>query len=116
MKKLLAMILACAMALPMAACGNNASSIPANASGTSGEQGGAKDPVTVTVWHLKPEDTEETSEHQRLLRWAEKFNAENTDNKTKAHKATTSERILPLTKNTADKAKITNVTTIQPIF
>ena len=37
-------------------------------------------------------------------------------NKTKAHKATTSERILPLTKNTADKAKITNVTTIQPIF
>ena len=80
MKKLLAMILACAMALPMAACGNNASSIPANASGTSGEQGGAKDPVTVTVWHLKPEDTEETSEHQRLLRWAEKFNAENTDN------------------------------------
>ena len=44
MKKLLAMILACAMALPMAACGNNASSIPANASGTSGEQGGHERP------------------------------------------------------------------------
>ena len=62
---------AAAAAMALTACGGAASSTPAASS--------AK-PTTVTVWHLQPEDSEETCMHQRLLRWAEKFNAENTDN------------------------------------
>lgn len=84
MKKLLALTLSCAMALSMVACGGGASSSPAPASSgsaaASSQPAPAADPVTVTVWHMFPEDTEETSNHQRLVKWAEKFNATNTDN------------------------------------
>lgn len=36
--------------------------------------------TTVTLWHMWPEDEEETKMHKRLLAWAEEFNATNTDN------------------------------------
>ncbi len=65
------------MAFSMAACGNSGTSTPTESGSQPAE--GEKEPVTVTVWHLDPEDTEETSTHQRMLRWAEKFNQENPD-------------------------------------
>ncbi len=82
MKKFLSLLLATTMALSMVACGGSTTSGATSgaASGSTGKPStDGKDPVTVTVWHLNPEDTEETSMHQRLLRWAEKFNSENTD-------------------------------------
>lgn len=46
------------------------------ATGASAE---SNEKTVVTVWHLYPEDAEVTKPHQRLLQWAEKFNADNTD-------------------------------------
>ncbi len=76
MKKILALSLAGAMLLSLAGCGG-ASSSNAPSGGSSAANA---EPVTVTVWHMFPEDTRETSNHQRLLKWAEEFNATNTDN------------------------------------
>ena len=76
MKKIFAWFTAALMALSLAACGGS----PSGTTSGGGSEASGKDPVTVTVWHLQPEDSEETSMHQRLLTWAEKFNAENTDN------------------------------------
>lgn len=83
MKRLIASLTAASLALSLAACGGAASSsAAADSSGAASSSAAASSakPTTVTVWHLQPEDSEETSMHQRLLRWAEKFNAENTDN------------------------------------
>lgn len=82
MKKLLATILACAMAFAMVACGGTESTAPGSTDNPGTSSGGtdSKDPVTVTIWHTDPEDTEPTSVHQRILAWADKYNKENTDN------------------------------------
>ena len=83
MKKLLALTLSCAMAFSMVACGGASSSSTPATSGSaadSSQSSSSSEPVTVTVWHMSPEDTQETSTHQRLLKWAEEFNATNTDN------------------------------------
>ena len=83
MKRLIASLTAAPLALSLPACGGAASSpAAADSSGAASSSAAASSakPTTVTVWHLQPEDSEETSMHQRLLRWAEKFNAENTDN------------------------------------
>ncbi len=85
MKKLIALLLACTMVFALAACGSENSAATPTASNKTEQANAkpaekdAKKPVTVTVWHMDPEDTEETSTHQRMLRWAEKFNAEHTD-------------------------------------
>ena len=68
MKKILAAVLAFTMALSLVACGGGTE---------SGGAEGTKEKIT--VWHIQPEDTDETSYHQRLLKWAEEFNAEHTD-------------------------------------
>lgn len=83
MKRLIASLTAASLALSLAACGGAASSSAAANNGgaaSSTPAASSAKPTTVTVWHLQPEDSEETCMHQRLLRWAEKFNAENTDN------------------------------------
>ena len=83
MKRLIASLTAASLALSLAACGGAASSSAAADNGgaaASTPAASSAKPTTVTVWHLQPEDSEETCMHQRLLRWAEKFNAENTDN------------------------------------
>ncbi|MEG2252914.1 MAG: extracellular solute-binding protein, partial [Clostridia bacterium] len=36
-------------------------------------------PVTITIWHTRPESDEPTSTHQRILAWAEEYNKTNTD-------------------------------------
>ena len=80
-KKLAALTLSIAMAFSLVACGGAGSSSAAATSGsTAGSQASSAEPVTVTVWHMFPEDAEETLNHQRLLKWAEDFNATNTDN------------------------------------
>ncbi len=76
-KKLAAITLSLAMGVSLAACGGAPAS---SATGTSDPKPTSGDPVTVTVWHLFPEDAEQTKNHQRLLKWAEEFNATNTDN------------------------------------
>jgi hypothetical protein len=73
------------------------------------------------VWNIAPPTTKRpiiiiTTELENPDNASSGVRMWKSSNKTKAHKATTSERILPLTKNTADKAKIINVTTIQSIF
>ena len=83
MKRLIASLAAASLALSLAACGGAASSSAVADNGgaaSSTPAASSAKPTTVTVWHLQPEDSEETCMHQRLLRWAEKFNAENTDN------------------------------------
>lgn len=91
MKKLLSIILAGAMALALAACGGTGSE---SSKPTDGSGGGAKDPVTVTVWYFDQEDTEPTSVHQRYVKWAEKFNAENPDIKVEVSGGKTADVIL----------------------
>ena len=87
MKKVLALILALTLAMTLlAACGSPAGSTPASsapanstpAGDTPGEPAGEK--TVVTVWCMHAEDEEPTKPYQRLLAWAEDFNATNTDN------------------------------------
>ena len=87
MKKILAAVLASALALSLAACGASPGS------GSGGTTGG-KAPEKITVWHIQPEDTEETSYHQRLLKWAEEFNAEHPDIQVEVSGAKTLDVIL----------------------
>lgn len=74
MKRLIASLTAASLALSLAACGGAASSSAAANNGgaaSSTPAASSAKPTTVTVWHLQPEDSEETCMHQRLLRWAE---------------------------------------------
>lgn len=79
MKKILAFALVLVLALSLfAACGTPAStSTPAV---SSGDGAAPAEKTVVTLWHFYPEDEEITKPHQRLLQWAENFNATNTDN------------------------------------
>lgn len=79
MKKFVALTLSLAMAFTLAACGGASSSQAASTAGSS-ETVSTAEPVTVTLWHLYPEDEEVTKPHQRLLAWAKEFNETNTDN------------------------------------
>lgn len=89
-KRLLAVLLTALMVLSLVGCGTSsdsnkndttaaANTAAASTAAASTEQV-KKDPVTITIWHLWAEDQEPTSIQQRLLKWAQKFNAENTDN------------------------------------
>ena len=65
-KKILAGLLVSIMAASlMAGCGENSNTV------TPGET------VTLAIWHSRAEDMDETSDHQRYLRVADKFMAEN---------------------------------------
>ena len=65
-KRIMAGLLVCTMAISlMAGCGKE------SPSGSEGEK------VTLQVWHTGAEDVEETSHHQRYLKMAENFVAEN---------------------------------------
>ena len=96
MKKVLASILALALTVTMlAACSAASSSDAAPSAGNAVPAGSASaadtpqsggdtfdpssDKTVVTVWCRYPEDEEPTKPYQRLLRWAEAFNAENPD-------------------------------------
>ena len=79
MKKALALILSLALAVSaLTACGGGASSSAAGS--TSGSAPASAEKTVVTVWHMYAEDEEVTKPHQRLLQWAENYNATNTDN------------------------------------
>ena len=82
MKKALALILSLALAVSaLTACGGASSSAAGSTSGSapaSAAPSGEK--TVVTVWHMYAEDEEVTKPHQRLLQWAENYNATNTDN------------------------------------
>ncbi len=68
-------------ATALAACSSDSSSSTAASSTASSSDAAAeKDPATVTLWHMYAEDEEVTKPHQRMLAWAEEFNATNTDN------------------------------------
>ena len=70
--KLAALALAAVMGVAaLTGCGGGTSSA---AEGADGE------PITITIWHTRPESDEPTSDHQRMLAWAENYNATNTDN------------------------------------
>lgn len=70
--KLVSLALAVVMsAMALVGCGG----------GTSAPEGGADgEPITITIWHTRPESDEPTSDHQRMFAWAENYNATNTDN------------------------------------
>jgi len=97
MKKLLALMVTCALAVGMlsgcsGSAGDDNATTPVSAQDTESkeesqqeetkqeEKQEEKEAVTVTLWHMWPEDEEETKMHKRLLAWAEEFNASNTDN------------------------------------
>lgn len=83
MKKLLAIGLSVVMTLAtLAGCGTSSSSTPSStSSSTEATQStvAEKEPTTIELWHLFPEDQELTSFHQRYTAWAKDFNASNTD-------------------------------------
>lgn len=80
--KLLTLALTAVMSLSMlAGCGTAPSQTNSNSgSNPSANSPDAKEPVTITIWHTRPESDEPTSNHQRFLAWADKYNATNTDN------------------------------------
>lgn len=79
MKRFTAFTLSTALALTcLAGCGGQGNSSSQQTS--SGASQGSAEPTVVTVWHLFPEDEEPTHFHNRLEKWAEEFNATNTDN------------------------------------
>ena len=83
MKKALALILSLALAVSaLTACGGGASSSAAGSTSGSAPASAAPsgEKTVVTVWHMYAEDEEVTKPHQRLLQWAENYNATNTDN------------------------------------
>lgn len=82
MKKALALILSLALAVSaLAACGGTSSSAAGSTSGsTAASAAPSGEKTVVTVWHMYAEDEEVTKPHQRLLQWAENYNATNTDN------------------------------------
>lgn len=85
MKKALALILALALVMTVfAACGSTPSSTPASSAPAAPADDSADAPAepagdktVVTVWCMHPEDEEPTKPYQRLLTWAEEFNATN---------------------------------------
>src|SRR5699024_7654134 len=92
-KRILALLLALVLAVGLlAGCATEDKPEDADKedSTPSGEESGDKDkdesddsagePVTIKVWHLLKEDNEETSPHQRMLKWAEEFNSNNDSN------------------------------------
>lgn len=89
MKKICALALVALLTLGMlAACGGGASSGAAPeqtgssqpaASGSTAQPAATGEKTKVTVWHLWAEDSFDTAHHQRLVAWADKFNAEHED-------------------------------------
>ena len=82
-KRLFALLLTLTMTLGMlTACGGGASSSAAGSTSGSAPASAAPsgEKTVVTVWHMYAEDEEVTKPHQRLLQWAENYNATNTDN------------------------------------
>ena len=94
MKKAFALILALALCMALlAACGSTSSSSSSStssgtSSGTSSSSSSSSsepaapsgEKTVVTVWCMHAEDEEPTKPYQRLLKWAEDYNANNTDN------------------------------------
>lgn len=77
--KILALALSASLCASMlAACGGTPSSAAPGGSGST--PAASADPVTITVWSTRPESDEPTSNHQRILKWAEEYTASNTDN------------------------------------
>ena len=84
LKKIIAGLLVCTMAGSlMAGCGNNG--------GNGGSNSGK---IALSVWHGGAEDTEETSNHQRYLKMAENFVAENPDYEVNVVGSVTAEKLM----------------------
>lgn len=87
LKKIIAGLLICTMAGSlMAGCGG---------SGNEGNKGGDSAGKTVlSVWHGGSEDVEETSNHQRILKMADKFMEENPDYQIEVTGSVTAEKLM----------------------
>ena len=87
-RKVLALVLALVIAIGLfAGCSAespNDDKVDSTSSSNDSEQKDSDkkdgDSVTIQVWHLFPEDSEDTLPHQRLLKWAEDFNNDNENN------------------------------------
>lgn len=79
--KLLTLALAAVMSISvLAGCTAPSQTNSNSGSNPSATSPNAKEPVTITIWHTRPESDEPTSNHQRFLAWADNYNSTNTDN------------------------------------
>lgn len=86
LKKIIAGLLICTMAGSlMASCNDGGGN-----SGSSSDGG----TVSLTIWHGDAEDTDETSNHQRFLKMAENFTAENPGYEVNVVGSTTAEKLM----------------------